>query len=228
MTTPRPYLTILTALPFESRLALRLGLRPSPRPADIPSFCGTVAKRLVVLLETGLRAKRLFSLAGGLAELDPRAGILSMGLAGGLSPTAPAVLTAREVTHDGSAFAADEALTADLAAAGAAPVERLVTTDRIVSRAVDKEALHASTGADAVDMESGLIAHWARDRDIPFAVLRGISDPAGSTLPRGIERGRPDGLRSIPAFALLALRSLKARRRLGTVLRRFLAGSPPR
>ncbi len=48
----------------------------------------------------------------------------------------------------------------------------------------DKRALHRSTGALAVDMESHLAGAVAAARGLPFAVCRAIVDPAWRTLPR--------------------------------------------
>lgn len=47
----------------------------------------------------------------------------------------------------------------------------------------DKSALHAATGALAVDMESHIAAEAAARYGIPFAAIRAISDPADHALP---------------------------------------------
>ncbi|HEY0205470.1 MAG TPA: nucleoside phosphorylase, partial [Acetobacteraceae bacterium] len=53
----------------------------------------------------------------------------------------------------------------------------LATTDA-------KAALHARTGAVAVDLESAAVARIAARHGVPFAVLRAVCDPAGRGLPR--------------------------------------------
>ncbi len=53
----------------------------------------------------------------------------------------------------------------------------------IVVTAEAKRALWLSTGAAAVDMESGAVARVAQAHGLPFAVLRVICDPAERTLP---------------------------------------------
>jgi adenosylhomocysteine nucleosidase len=46
-----------------------------------------------------------------------------------------------------------------------------------------KAALHLSSGAAAVDMESSVVAQAAARRRLPFAILRAIADPARRALP---------------------------------------------
>jgi len=53
----------------------------------------------------------------------------------------------------------------------------------VISSAEDKRALGRLTGAHAVDMESGAVAHVARERGVPFGALRAISDGVDHTLP---------------------------------------------
>jgi len=43
--------------------------------------------------------------------------------------------------------------------------------------------LHERTGAVAVDMESHRAGAFARARNLPFAVVRAVSDPAARALP---------------------------------------------
>ena len=57
-----------------------------------------------------------------------------------------------------------------------------------------KAALYESTGALAVDMESAVAARFAAARNLPFAVLRVISDDAGHVLPpAALVAMKPDG-----------------------------------
>ena len=62
----------------------------------------------------------------------------------------------------------------------------LVTARRIVAGSADKLAIHQSSGANALDMESGAIAKVAAEANLPFLVLRAIADPAGMSLPQAV------------------------------------------
>jgi adenosylhomocysteine nucleosidase len=64
----------------------------------------------------------------------------------------------------------------------------------IVSRAEDKRALHDTTGAVAVDLESAGVARLCGDAGVPFAIIRAIGDPAERDLPPAALVGlKPDG-----------------------------------
>ena len=66
--------------------------------------------------------------------------------------------------------------------------------DVIIASAADKAALHARTGALAVDMESQIAGRFAAERGLPFAALRVISDAADHALPKAVMVSmKPDG-----------------------------------
>jgi hopanoid-associated phosphorylase len=83
-----------------------------------------------------------------------------------------------------------------------------------------KRALHARTGAIAVDMESHIVAGVAASHDIPVAAIRVITDPAMRALPEAaLAAMRPDGTADITAM----MRSLvKKPRELPALLRTAL------
>jgi hopanoid-associated phosphorylase len=67
-------------------------------------------------------------------------------------------------------------------------------SDTIVASVAQKQALHAATGALAVDMESHIAARVAARHGLPFAIVRAISDTADHALPPAALVGmRPDG-----------------------------------
>jgi len=53
----------------------------------------------------------------------------------------------------------------------------------VIADAEIKRRLFESTGAVAIDLESGAVARVAARHRLPFAVLRAICDPAERTLP---------------------------------------------
>jgi len=84
------------------------------------------------------------------------------------------------------------ALAAKLAGAHQGPI---AASDVILENAEAKAALFESTGgAFAVDMESAVAGRFAAGRDLPFAVLRVISDDARHVLPpAALVAMKPDG-----------------------------------
>src|SRR5262249_50613320 len=112
--------------------------------------------------------------------------IISFGLAGGLDPD----LGPGRCIVAGAVLAGAERLPADAVWAGrlmprpAGPRQAdIVGADRPVADVAAKQALRRSTGAAAVDMESGIAARLAATRGLPFAALRVICDPAGRAVP---------------------------------------------
>jgi hopanoid-associated phosphorylase len=131
------------------------------------------------------------------------AGIVSFGTAGGLAPgLAPgSLIVADAVEGPSGRLFTDRSWSDRLAAAMvsgplasrlqrgsvAAVTAPLITAD-------DKHALHESTGALAVDMESHIAGATAAAHGVPFAVCRAIVDPAWRTLPSAATAGlRDDG-----------------------------------
>ncbi len=70
----------------------------------------------------------------------------------------------------------------------------IIGSDTIIASAPEKAALYATTGAIAVDMESHIAARVAERHNLPFAILRTISDTADHALPPAALVGmKPDG-----------------------------------
>jgi adenosylhomocysteine nucleosidase len=113
--------------------------------------------------------------------------IISAGFAGALNPTYARndLIVADEVIDgDGGChrIAAPEAV----ALRAKQPGGRLLTVDRVILRASDKETLRQRHQADLVDMESSAVAAVCEDRNVRFLSIRVISDDAHADLPREI------------------------------------------
>ncbi|OLL31934.1 hypothetical protein BTH42_09910 [Burkholderia sp. SRS-W-2-2016] len=131
------------------------------------------------------------------------AGIVSFGTAGGLAPELePGALIVADAVHGPNGrIATDVDWTAMIAAAvnagGLGARVRRGSTAAVAApliTAADKSALHTSTGALAVDMESHIAGATAAAHGLPFAVCRAIVDPAWRTLPPAATAGlRDDG-----------------------------------
>jgi hopanoid-associated phosphorylase len=124
-------------------------------------------------------------------------GVISIGLAGALSPLlkvgdiviADQVLTGLEKwdCHEGWRVR----LTSRLPFAHQG---QLFGSDVIIERPETKSGLHDTTGALAVDMESQVAARFAAKRNLPLAGLRVISDDASHVLPpAALVAMKPDG-----------------------------------
>ena len=110
--------------------------------------------------------------------------VLTCGFAGGLNPE----LEIGDVVYITGYAALDQRLTdADARHASFFGASRIATT------VAEKKQLHATTGADVVEMESGAILAVCRESRIPCAMVRAISDTAGEDLPLDFNQlYRPD------------------------------------
>jgi hopanoid-associated phosphorylase len=136
----------------------------------------------------------------------PRGGVLSFGLAGGLSPdlrSGDLVLGSHVLEQSERHDVHGDWHSAILSASESTMRVRhggITGHDVVVARAADKAALYAgSGGALAVDMESHIAALYARKHGLPFAIIRVISDPVTRSLPPiASDALKPDGNIDMP------------------------------
>ena len=131
--------------------------------------------------------------------------VISFGLAAGLRPgLAPGALALAETIFDGAArFATDSAWRAELQQAlPDAEAADLAGVDELVASPQAKAALFRATGAAVADMESHIVAGFALERHLRFAVIRAVADPAERGLPpAALAAIRPGGGIDLPALA---------------------------
>lgn len=135
-------------------------------------------------------------LASILPEKDV-CGVISIGLAGGLSPDfAPgSVVVGTEIVHGGERYPADSDWIQRLWRAIPRVKPGVIAgSDHVITYRPDKTDLFERTGAVAVDMESHIAARMAARHNLPFVALRVICDPADRTLPpASLVAMKPDG-----------------------------------
>lgn len=144
------------------------------------------------------------------AVTNRTAGIISIGIAGGLAPSLKSgdCVIASEIVSEGRHLPTDGPWTARLAKRlPDALVAPLASSQGIVLGRTSKADLFRATGACAVDMESHVAARFAGEHRIPFAALRAIADPAGSELPPLVSGAiTPAGMVNLPAVLRAILR----------------------
>jgi len=151
---------------------------------EAAAFKRLKASSEVRVLLTGMGARNAErAVLAAISERKP-ALVLSCGFAGGLKP---------ELKIGDVVFSTDEpALREKLTAVGATPAKFFCAT-RVAVTAAEKAELRRTTGADAVEMESEAIHAVCRERGIPCATVRVISDAANEDLPLDFNKlSKPD------------------------------------
>lgn len=94
---------------------------------------------------------------------------------------------------------------------------KLATSKKVLTSLIEKREFAETTGAFAVDLESGAIAEVAENSDIPFLAIRAISDPIEFSPPLALlDAVNPDGSANLSQIlSLLLQRSVT----LSTLLR---------
>jgi hopanoid-associated phosphorylase len=166
MTTDAPALLVVTGLQREAAIAAGTG---------VATLCSGGRPDIL--------AQRLD------AERPPLGGVLSFGLAGGLSPDLKSgdVVVASHVLHGDKRHVADQRWHDAILRAASNDVRiksgTIYGSTSVVTQAAGKAALHAQNGAIAIDMESHIAAAYAARHRLPFAAIRAIGDCASRSLP---------------------------------------------
>jgi adenosylhomocysteine nucleosidase len=133
--------------------------------------------------------------------------VLTCGYAGGLNPR----LQRGDVVFDAGSHGRLARRLIDLGAQAGT----FHCTSQIAVSAAAKEQLRRESQADAVEMESGVIRTLCRQRGIPAATIRVISDDAATDLPLDFNRLlKTDGNISYARLAIAIARSPGAIRKL--------------
>jgi adenosylhomocysteine nucleosidase len=163
MMNPRGTILVCFALKDEARAFQRL----------VKGWAG------VDILITGIGRKNADRAARDHLGANSPGEVFTCGFAGGLDP--------RLQTGDVVFLTVDPMLDRHLVQAGARP-GRFYCAERMAVTAREKSRLREQTGADAVEMESGAIHAVCRERGIPCATVRAISDTAREDLPLDFNR----------------------------------------
>ena len=197
-----PPVVVTFALPDESREFVALLEGRVRTHAALATVSGQLAGARVIVVHTGVGD----SPAGRQRLCDVLAGerprwVISSGYAGGLHPD----LQLGDLFL-GENFCAPALLNTAHALLVGEPIHggTLLTQTTVAETAADKAALHAATGALAVDMETTWIADACADAGILLLSLRVISDAAAQSFP---VPGRIlfDAVRQRPRYVALPL-----------------------
>jgi hypothetical protein len=199
---------------------------PTPHPPEL-----RLASTLIFAVATAAERRvaeraRLHATVIGLGGINgvPEGQVVSFGLAGGLDglPRGTVIDATRVVDEEGNVLWEGEPLGIPGAVRGT-----ILASDRVVDDPEERRRLHERTGADAVDLESGVLARTGRLRGVVRAVsdtperrLHGICNavrPEGTydwpgmakafgRAPRGFAQAASDGKRALDALAEAARR----------------------
>jgi adenosylhomocysteine nucleosidase len=152
---------------------------------------GGLDGRRVVLVESGVGREAAARATEALILGHQPRWIISAGYAGGLSDRVAQgnfVLADEIVDVEGHSLTIDFKLAPDaLEAMPHVHVGRVLTLDRVIGRAEEKQELGARHGALAVDMESMGVAETCRREKVRFLSVRVVTDAVDRTLPDDID-----------------------------------------
>ena len=128
----------------------------------------------VSVLLTGMGAANVHRLLPQALDREKPDAVLTCGFAGALEPALPVGAVLGETT---------DALLTELLEQADVLLRRFHCADRVAVSAAEKSRLHAETECDVVEMESGIIQMLCRQRGLPCATVRAVSDVASKDLP---------------------------------------------
>jgi len=150
----------------------------------------------IVVAQTGVGPERAAAACRNVLREHPADLAVSAGLACALVPAHVGDLlvgTDVRMEADGHGGApVKRACAGDLVRAAVRAAERaglpvqagsFVTASRILWRSAEKQAMAEKTGAIGLDMESAALAEAAAAHEVPFAIIRSVSDLVDETLP---------------------------------------------
>jgi adenosylhomocysteine nucleosidase len=152
---------------------------------------GTLGKRQVVVVESGVGSKAAARATRAAIDFYQPRWIISAGFAGALDDNLRRghILMANEVASlAGERLAVGLSLDpATAASTRGLHVGRLLTVDDIIRKPADRRSLQSQHGASACDMESFAVARVCRDLGTRFLSVRIISDALEDELPPELE-----------------------------------------
>lgn len=121
-------------------------------------------------------------------------GIASIGFAGGLDPALAAgtiLVPSAVISDQNQLIETDSKWQAHLAAALSSkpPTTLQMGVDTAITNVTEKEILFQEYKAHAVDMESHIIGKFAKERGLPFILIRVVADTANDAIPKAALAG---------------------------------------
>jgi adenosylhomocysteine nucleosidase len=189
---------IFTATRWEYAAVRRILTDGQTRPHG--SVCCVIGQRgrwEVVVAQTGVGPERAAAACRDVLREHPLDLIVSAGLACALVPAQIGdLLIGTDVRMEADDHEASEHITrlcaGEIVSAAVRTAERagltaktgsFVTAPRILWHSAEKQAVAEMTGAIGLDMESAALAEAAAEQNVPFAIIRSVSDLVDENLP---------------------------------------------
>jgi adenosylhomocysteine nucleosidase len=194
---PSKRIAIFAATPWEMG-AVRSAFSPGVerRIGGRPVFVRTVGDREYWLAQTGVGPEKAAGSAAQLLDNQSFSLMVSTGFACALiAADIGALLAGREVVYSGNhgdepaevldvpGDERDLAMTFVETLVPSEHIGRFVSTDHVIGSARDKRAFALSTQAIGLDMESSALAVQAQRAQVPFVIIRSVSDLRDEDLP---------------------------------------------